>query len=220
MSARSALDVGNIMSGVTVAQSSRSMSRGSTPACASAACAAGRARSVRACSGALSKERSSLHRERQRRPTGQFPVDARLGLPAANRPAHPFELTAQLEHVARLDEALESAVVDAREEGQPAAVLVLAQHRDGAGLCKGFDDQYARHHRPVGEVALEVPLVLAHGLPRNGSVTRSKLEYLVDQEEGLAVREDLLDRLAAERRRDSHATSRSLPRNRLRPRWA
>ena len=58
--------MGNIMSGVTVAQSRRSMSRAATPAPSSAACAAGRARSVRACSGAAIRRsrmpvRSMIH---------------------------------------------------------------------------------------------------------------------------------------------------------------
>jgi hypothetical protein len=52
VSARSAPEVGNIMSGVTVAQISRSTSPASTWAWASAARAAGSARSVSASSGA------------------------------------------------------------------------------------------------------------------------------------------------------------------------
>jgi hypothetical protein len=65
-SARSADDVGNIMSGVTVAQTTRSMSLASTPASASAASAAGRAMSVSASSGAAMRRsrmpvRSMIH---------------------------------------------------------------------------------------------------------------------------------------------------------------
>ena len=66
VSASSALDVGNIMSGVTVAQSKRSRSFPSSPACDSAVRAAGRARSVSACSGAAIRRsrmpvRSMIH---------------------------------------------------------------------------------------------------------------------------------------------------------------
>ena len=50
----------------------------------------------------------------------------------------------------------------------------------------------------------KVPLVLAHGLPGERPLTRSELEHLVDQEEGLAVGKDLLDRFPAERRGNGH----------------
>src|SRR5438876_1118478 len=48
------------------------------------------------------------------------------------------------------------------------------------------------------------PLVLAHGLPGDRALARPELEHLVDQEKGLAVGKDLLDRFPAERRRDGH----------------
>jgi hypothetical protein len=65
-SASKALDVGNIMSGVTVAQTRKSMSFGSSSACASAVRAAGSARSVSASSGAAMRRsripvRSMIH---------------------------------------------------------------------------------------------------------------------------------------------------------------
>src|SRR5436309_5152340 len=241
-SARRALEVGNIMSGVTVAQTRRSTSFASTWAWASAARAAGSARSVSACSGAAIRRSrmpvramihssdvstmvesssfvstrsgtcaprpvieigspralpiigrlaslgeppgspltpstcplrgrtrcvSSFNRERQRCTTRKLVADAGLRLSPPDRPPHPLQLTAQLEHVTGLDHALEPAVVDAGEQRQLAAVLLLAQHCDGTGLRERLDDQHARHHGPRGKVAGEIPLVLTHGLARD-----------------------------------------------------
>jgi hypothetical protein len=42
-------------------------------------------------------------------------------------------------------------------------------------------------------VSAEVPLVLPHPLERNHTLARDELEHLVDQEKGLAVRQDRLD---------------------------
>src|SRR5438552_5820446 len=240
-SARSALEVGNIMSGVTVAHTSRSTSFASTCAWASAVRAAGSARSVSASLGAairrsrmpvramihssdvstmvesssfvstrsgtcaprpvieigspralpiIGRLASSFNRERQRCTTRKLVADAGLRLSPPDRPPHPLQLTAQLEHVAGLDHALEPAVVDAGEQRQLAAVLLLAQHCDGTGLRERLDDQHAGHHGPRGEVAGEIPLVLTHGLARDRAGAGCQLEHLVDQEKRLAVRED------------------------------
>ena len=161
-----------------------------------------------------------LHREGQGRPTRELAVDPSLGLPAPDGSPHALEIAAQLEHIARFDEALEPAFIDTGEQREPPAVFLLAQHRHGTGLCERLDDQHAGHHRTAREVAAQVPLVLAHRLPSERPFTRSELEHLVDQEEGLAVGKDLLDRFPAERRGNGHATSESLSRSWLRPRCA
>ena len=68
-------------------------------------------------------------------------------------PAHTLELARQLELVARLDDPLEAHAVDSREEREPSAVLLAAEHRDRAGLRHRLDDQHAGHDRPTRESA-------------------------------------------------------------------
>jgi hypothetical protein len=53
-------------------------------------------------------------------------------------------------------------------------------------------------------VAAEIPLVGAHRLPRDRSLTGPKLEHLVDEEKRLSMREDLFDRFSAEGQGDRH----------------
>src|SRR6266550_1197473 len=154
------------------------------------------------------------------RAAGKLAVHPRLRLATPDRTADTFEITAQLEHVTRLDDPLEPAVVDPCEERELASILLFAENGDRARLRECFHDQHAGHHRPVRKVAAEIPLVGAHRLSRDRSFAGPKLEHFVDEEEGLAVRQDLLDRCAAERWRDRHAAPESLSRNRLRPRWA
>src|SRR5437764_740711 len=135
-SAISALEVGNIMSRVTVAQTRQSISRGSSCACASAA---------RAASG------------------------------------------------------------DGCEERQPAALLLLGQHSDRARLRERLDDQKAGHDWAPREVTGQIPLVVAHVLACGRTDTRRQFDDLVDEEERLAVRQDLFDLRAAQRQRNSQA---------------
>ena len=72
---------------------------------------------------------------------------------------------------------------------------------------------------PAGEMPREEPLVAADRLARDDALARLELEHLVEEEKRVAVRDDLLDHLAAERRRGCQPpTSRS--RKRLRPRCA
>ena len=64
----------------------------------------------------------------------------------------------EAERVARLDDALEAALVDAGEEPDPIAEpgLLRDVDRHRLGECLDLDD--ARHHRQPREVALEEPL--------------------------------------------------------------
>src|SRR5204863_4146862 len=139
-------------------------------------------------------EHLPLHRKRERRLARQLAAHTSLCLAAPDRPAHAVEFAAQLEHVTRLDHALETAIVDAGEERELPSVLLLAQHGKGAGLSERLDDQDAGHDRPPGEVTLQVPLVSAHRLPRHSADTRSDFRHLVDQEEQLALRVSLTKR--------------------------
>src|SRR5262249_45575912 len=111
----------------------------------------------------------------------------------ADRSPDAFELTRQLELVARLDDPLEAHTVDAGEEGKAPTVLLAAEHRDRAGLGHRLDDEDAGHDRPSREVPREVPLVRAYGLACNHAVPRLELDDLVDQEKGVAMRQDLFD---------------------------
>src|SRR2546429_334541 len=79
----------------------------------------------------------------------------------SDRAAHLLERALELELVTRFDDALETRVVDAREQRDPAAVLLLGEDGDRARLCHRLHDQYARHHRPAWKVPAEIPLVLA-----------------------------------------------------------
>jgi len=59
-----------------------------------------------------------------------------------DRAAHARELAFEREHVARLDDALEAAVVDAREERDLAVVLLRCEHRHRAGLGDRLDREH------------------------------------------------------------------------------
>ena len=118
----------------------------------------------------------------------------------ADRPPDPLEDACEFQLVSGLDEPLEANVVDAGEEGQPAPVLLLGEDGDRARLGHGFDDQDPRHDRPAGKMPREVPLVLAHGLARDGSDAQLQLDDLVDEEERLTMGQDRLDLCPPERR--------------------
>ena len=123
----------------------------------------------------------------------------RRRLPATDRAADRVDLAGQGENVSRLDDALEAAVVDSREERDLAAVLLLDEDRDRAGLRHRLDDQHSGHHGPLGKVAAEPPVVGVHRSARDDAPARLELRHLVDEEERVAMREDRLDRLLPER---------------------
>jgi biotin-[acetyl-CoA-carboxylase] ligase BirA-like protein len=118
----------------------------------------------------------------------------------ADRPPDPLELAGQLELVAGFDKPFEAHVVDAGEEREAALVLLLGEHGHSAGLGHGLDDQDPGHDRAAGKVSLEVPLVLAHGLARDGTDALLQLDDLVDEEERLTMGQDRLDLCPPERR--------------------
>src|SRR5919204_833452 len=140
-----------------------------------------------------------LHRERQPAAGGKLSAHGRPSVAAPDGPPHLVELADELELVARLDDPLEAAIVDAGEQCDLPPVLLLREDGDGTGLRQRLDDQNARHHRPAGEVALQVPLVRCDALARDDAPPRLELEHLVDQEEGVAVGQDRLDPLASQR---------------------
>src|ERR1700751_2049741 len=161
--------------------------------------------------------------DRERRLHGSLVCDARAPLALRDRPAHPHELALEVKDVARLDDALEAAVVDPREERDLAPVRLVGEDCDRATLRDRLDGEDTGHHRAVGEMAREPPAVLGDEKPSSHAAAGRQLDDLVDEQEGGPVRDDRLDRLPAERSgRDAHATSRSSSRSRrrLRPRCA
>ncbi len=118
----------------------------------------------------------------------------------ATRPAAP-EPAAELLHddleaerVARLDDALEAALVDAGEEPDPIAEPGLLRDVDGHRLGKRLDLDDARHHRQPREVALEEPLGRGDRLePDDPLRVRVVLDDPVDEQERPAVRDQRLD---------------------------
>src|SRR5690606_22797802 len=102
----------------------------------------------------------------------------------------------QVEAVAGHHHARELGVVDLHQVRQPAldaaAVGELGEH--AAGLGQGLDHQHARHHRPVGEMPLEIGLVGAHVLVAEHALARLELDHAIDQQERIAMRQHLPDR--------------------------
>ena len=64
-------------------------------------------------------------------------------------------MTSRRQPVAGLDDALEAALVDAREEPDAVAEALLLGDVDGHRLGQRLDLEHAGHHRQAREVALE-----------------------------------------------------------------
>src|ERR671911_390950 len=225
------------MSGVTVAQRTRSIDDGSAPAAANAWRHGGRAMSVSASSWLANRRsrmpvRSMIHSSdvstnfarssfvttlagtltpRPVIPNREPAADRRLRLPAPDRAAHLLEQALEGQLLARPDDALEANVVDPGEERELAAVLLLDEHSDRAGLRQRLDHLHARHDRVAGKVPGAV--FLGDDLARDDARAGLELEHLVEQQERVAVREDLLDLRLAEGR--VHATPSSSRSRRL-----
>ena len=150
---------------------------------------------------------SDEHREH--RLDRRLAADARATLALRDRAADAVELALEVEHVSRLDDPLEAAVVDAREERDAAAILLGREHGDGAALCDRLDREHARHHGPAREVPGEPPTVRRNGEPPDDLAPRVELEDLVDEEKRRTVGDDRLDRLPPERDREIGHAARS-----------
>ena len=85
--------------------------------------------------------------------TASSPSTVASHLAAADRAAHRLDVALERQHVAGPHDALEANVVDAGEERELAAVLLLREHGDGAALRERLDHLHARHDRVAGEVA-------------------------------------------------------------------
>ena len=109
----------------------------------------------------------------------------------AERSAAARQLDLEVQRVARQHRAAEAGALDAGEERQPAPALLLAQHRERAGLGQGLHDEHAGHDRPPREVPGQERRVRRQGPPRPGALPRPDLDHLVDEQEGRAVRDEV-----------------------------
>src|SRR5439155_14163027 len=124
------------------------------------------------------------------------------------------------ELLAGTDDALEADVVDAGEERELAAVLLLGEYRHRPRLRERLDHLHAGHDRVPGEVARAV--LLGDALARDDARAGLELEDLVDEQERRPVGQDRLDLGAAEGRRQAteRSSDSSRARSRARPRCA
>ena len=100
-----------------------------------------------------------------------------------------------------------------------AAVGLVGEDRDRAALRHRLDDDHAGHDRAARKMAGEEPLVLPHLLARDDARAGLERGDLVQEEERVAVRQDLFDLLAPQG--DGHAGvySSSSVLRRARARW-
>src|SRR3990167_4997372 len=119
-------------------------------------------------------------------------VDAGLGA---------LEAGLQDQLVARLDHALEAGAVDADEVPHRALVGLLAHRLEGqqrGGLRQRLEHQHTRHHRPVRKVAHEERLVDGDVFQRLDAQVLLELEHTIDQQDRIAVRQQLEDAVNVE----------------------
>src|SRR6266571_4490212 len=108
--------------------------------------------------------------------------------------AHLQDLDLKPDLVSRGDRTPELGAVDPREVHElRLPVRHSAQQEDGPHLGHRLDDQDARHDRVAGEVALEERLVEGDVLDADHALPLLDLQDPIDQEERVAVREDLQD---------------------------
>src|SRR4029077_20177874 len=99
----------------------------------------------------------------------------------------------------------EAHAVDAGEERNAPAEVRMREHPHRTGLREGLDHQHAGHDRLARKVPAQEPLVATHGEACTDARARLQLHDLVDQQEGVAVRDDRLDLRAPERCCESSA---------------
>src|SRR5260221_10552105 len=137
-------------------------------------------------------DRSLVHQHRGIGRLGdQMPLDMRLAeeLPHAEPIALLGDVDAQ--RVAGHPRAAEAGAVDADEIDELAfrAAAQRLNDEDGGGLRHRLDDQHARHHRALGEVAGEIGFVDRHVLDPDGTRIGDDLDDPVDHQERVAMRD-------------------------------
>src|SRR4051812_13570622 len=121
---------------------------------------------------------------------------------------HASDVAAEGEHfnldtelVAGRDLFAEFTFVDAGEQDQLRVGLELAHDEQPAGLSHGFHDEHARHDGVAGKVSNEVRLVHGHRFDGGDALAGFHTDDAIDQQEGIAVRQDLLYLIDVERDR-------------------
>ena len=110
---------------------------------------------------------------------GELAADSRPRLAATDRAAHRLEQALEGQLLARADDALEPDVVDACEQRELAAILLLDEHGDRAGLRERLDHLHAGHDRVAGEVPGAI--LFGDHLARDDARAGLELEHLVEQ---------------------------------------
>ena len=126
------------------------------------------------------------------------PLQRTLPVPRPKVRAQAVDGQLEVEHVAGTHDAAEAHAVDAGEERHAPAEVRVREHAHRARLRERLDHQHAGHDRLAGKVPAQEPFVAAHREARTHTRARLQLDDLVDQQERVAVRDDLLDLLAAE----------------------
>ena len=114
--------------------------------------------------------------------------------PRPKRPPSFSIVTCEAERVAGAHDALEAAVVDAREQPDPVPEPRLLGDVHGHRLGQGLHLDDAGHHRQAREMALEIPLARGDALdPDDAPGLRVVLDDAIDEQERPAVRDERFD---------------------------
>ena len=121
-------------------------------------------------------------------------TDERRGGEAPDGFERALDLRGEDELIAGLDRLAEARLVDADEVEASLIVRndVRAQEaEDACRLRERLDDHDARHDRPAGEMPRNEQLVAGDILERTDPLAGVVLEYAVDEQKGVAMRQPL-----------------------------
>src|SRR5690606_21876974 len=104
--------------------------------------------------------------------------------------------------------------VDAHEVDQLLAVLGLGQDEDRADLCHRLGENRRRQHRALPRPLPEVTLVATDVLDAHDTPIHLELDHAIDEQQGIAVRQDAGDGLVVERQGLIHGEETVWPRER------
>ena len=108
----------------------------------------------------------------------------------------------EMHRVAGHHRLAKARLVDRHEEHQLACVGVakVVQHQRTRRLRHGLDEKNARHHRAAWEMPLEEWFVDGDILDRRAALLAVEIDHLVNQQKGIAVRQQLHDACDIRRR--------------------
>ena len=95
----------------------------------------------------------------------------------------------------------EADALDAGEEGQPLAVFRLRQNQDRADLGDGLCQNRRRQHEPPVGRLREIALVRRDVLDADDPLVDLELGDAIDEQERIAVRQNLFDGRVVQRQR-------------------